>query len=322
MPRVTVIIPSYNHEKFVGEAIQSVLNQTYQDFELVITDDGSTDKTVEIIKSFTDTRIRLFCFERNQGACVAANKCISEAKGEFIAMLSSDDIFAPEKLEKQVNFLDKNPEIGAVFGFAEIIDEYGNDFQDENHFYKHIFIQPNRTRFEWLNYFFFRLNCLCHPSVLIRKKCYDHIGSYDERFAQLPDLDFWIRLCLKYEIYIIPENLIKFRVLQNETNASGDKPTKHIRQSLEITQILKNYLKIEVNDNFLKIFPDILIDITSLETELAPFYVAMLALQVGNPAYKFFAIDTLYQIFTKKNIVIKIKEKYSFEFSNLIILTG
>jgi glycosyltransferase involved in cell wall biosynthesis len=156
MPRVTVIIPSYNHEKFVGEAIQSVLNQTYQDFEIVITDDGSTDQSVSIIKSFTDPRIKLFCFDKNQGACVAGLKCRSEAKGEFIALLNSDDVFAPDKLEKQVRFLEQNPEIAAVFSYAQIIDEEGNDFSND-HVYKQIFIQPNRTRFEWLNYFFSRV---------------------------------------------------------------------------------------------------------------------------------------------------------------------
>ena len=199
MPRISVIVPSYSHERCVAESIQSVLDQTYEDFEIIITDDGSTDGTVREIRKFRDTRIKRFCFEKNQGACVAANNCLKEASGEYIAMLSSDDAFLPDKLEKQVTFLDRHPETAAVFGYAEMIDEDGNKFTDETHFYYNIFNQPNRNRHEWLHYFFYKQNCLCHPSVLIRKKCYEDIGSYDERLAQLPDFDFWVRLSLKYK---------------------------------------------------------------------------------------------------------------------------
>src|SRR3989442_1702979 len=94
-PRVTVIMPSYNHERFVAAAIQSVLNQSFTDWELVITDDGSHDGTVATARRFTDPRIRLFVFPKNRGACDAANHCLANARGEFIAMLSSDDEFVP-----------------------------------------------------------------------------------------------------------------------------------------------------------------------------------------------------------------------------------
>jgi glycosyltransferase involved in cell wall biosynthesis len=337
VPKVTVIIPSYNHEKYVAEAVQSVLDQTYQDFEIVITDDASQDETVRVIRNFTDPRIRIFCFEQNQGAAAAANKCINEAQGEFVAMLSSDDVFVPAKLETQVNFLDQHPEVGAVFSYAEIIDEDGNNFTQEDHFYKSIFIQPNRTRFEWLNHFFFNDNCLCHPSVLIRKSCYESVGQYDERFAQLPDLDFWVRLCLKYEIYVLPEQLIKFRIRQNEVNASGNRLDSRIRHEIELTQVLKHYLNEEVFENFIKIFPlteklytlntqperEILAYRAEPERESVPFLLAMLALQVNRPPHKYFGINALYQILHSDNDVVqKLKEQYSFDFVKLIQLTG
>jgi len=123
MPKITVAIPSYNHEKYIAHAIRSVLEQTFQDFEIVITDDGSSDETLQVIREFTDPRIRIYCNEKNCGASAAMNNCIQQAKGEYIAILNSDDLFSPDKLEKQVDFLDKNPEIGAVFGYAQIIDD-------------------------------------------------------------------------------------------------------------------------------------------------------------------------------------------------------
>ncbi|MCV3216728.1 glycosyltransferase [Plectonema radiosum NIES-515] len=324
MPKVSVIIPSYNHEKFVAEAIQSVLNQTYQDFEIVITDDGSTDNTVNVIKQFTDPRIRLFCFTINRGAAVAANNCLKEARGEFIAMLSSDDVFAIEKLEKQAKFLDEHLEMGAVLSYAHIIDEDGNDFTQEKHAYKEIFIQYNRNRFKWLNRFFFQGNCLCHPSALIRKKCYEDVGQYDERFAQLPDFDFWIRLCMKYEIHVMPEELIKFRIRDNEANASGNKPEAKIRLEIEHKQILKNYFSAEVRRYFSEIFPEAGLEINNEDDgEAIDLKIAMLAIQVGNRAYQCFGIDKLYDLLAIENNLNKnLKIECDLDAASLIKVTG
>ena len=109
MPKVSIIIPSYNHEKYIRECLQSALNQDYQDFEIIITDDGSSDRSVEIIKEFTDPRIHLFVHPHNQGACVTMNHCLEQAKGEYIGVLNSDDAWEPTKLGKQVRLLDKEP---------------------------------------------------------------------------------------------------------------------------------------------------------------------------------------------------------------------
>ncbi|MBI1820253.1 MAG: tetratricopeptide repeat protein [Nitrospirae bacterium] len=322
MPKVSVIIPSYNHETFVAEAIQSVLDQTFQDFEIVITDDGSTDGTVNEIKKFRDPRIRLFIFEKNQGACVSANKCVTEAKGEYIAMLSSDDLFLPDKLEKQVKFLDENPDISAVFGQARIINEKGNDFSNKSHFYCSIFNQPNRSRFEWLNVFFYKGNCLCHPSVLIRNKCYREIGMYNERLVQLPDFEFWVRICLKYEIYVMPECLIKFRVRDGELNASGNRPEVHIRSVFEFEKALRLFLIITKED-YDKIFPDAIKDPEICDDDLVPFLTALRALDVkNNPVYFRFALDTIYSLLGEEKIARKIKEKYNFGYKDLVNLSA
>jgi glycosyltransferase involved in cell wall biosynthesis len=330
MPKVSVVMASYNHEKYVAETLESVLSQTYQDFEFIITDDGSSDGTVDVMKRFDERRIKLSCFSQNQGACAAINNCIQEAKGEYIAVINSDDAWMPEKLEKQVKFLDEHPEIGAVFSSAHIIDEQSNKITEENHFYSKVFIQPNRTRFEWLRHFFFNGNCLCHPSLLIRKHCYDDIGLYDERFALLPDFDFWIRLCIKYEIFIMPEPLVKFRIRLQEANASGNKPETQMRHHLEFSQILKNYISPDTLNIFLDIFPvsariegiESRLNIKDIEVELAPFIIAMFAIRHSNPAHRYFCFDILYQMYSQKELAQKLKQKYSFDFSDLIKLAG
>jgi glycosyltransferase involved in cell wall biosynthesis len=294
-----------------------------QDFEIVITDDGSTDKTVEEIKKFKDPRINLFCFNENQGAAVAANKCISESSGEFIAILSSDDIFLPEKLEKQVKFLDKNSQVGAVFGYAQIIDKEGKDLSDDNNYYCQIFKQENKTRHQWLNHFFCKGNCLCHPSAMIRKKCYDEIGLYDERLAQLPDFDFWIRLCQKYEIHIMNENLIKFRYIKDGGNmSSGSRIDSRVRSRIEHSLVLNNFLKIKSVDEFYASFPETNKKFPELEPDLIPFALAKLCFATKSPIHHKFAIDTLFDVLKDKSVSDKIAKKYSFTIKDFVYLTG
>ncbi|EHQ07520.1 glycosyltransferase [Leptonema illini] len=320
MPKVSVIIPSYKHGKYVRESIRSVLSQTFQDFEIVVTDDGSTDNTVEEIKSFNDERIKLFVFSKNQGASVAANNCILNSSGKYIAMLSSDDVFFPGKLEKQVEFLDGNPDIGVVFSKAYFIDEDGDKFTDLTHPYCSVFNKENRDRYQWLNYFFYHGNCLCHPSALIRRDCYDKVGLYDERFGSLPDFDFWVRVCMHFDIHILNENLIKFRIRKGEANASGDKPETHIRNTVEYKEILKHYLNIESVEDFRKIFSGV--DIPGqVDAKLIPFYVAKESLASPLEYRRLFGIEVLYDIMKEKDIAKSLNE-IGFAYSDLIAITG
>ena len=120
--KVSVIMPSYNSEEFIAESINSVLAQTYENFELLIVDDCSTDKTIEVVKGFNDDRIKLFVNERNSGAAVSRNRAIREATGKWIAFLDSDDLWFSDKLEKQITYMQNN---GIAFSYTdyEVIDE-------------------------------------------------------------------------------------------------------------------------------------------------------------------------------------------------------
>jgi len=322
-PRVSVIIPSYNHVKYVAEAIQSVIDQTYQDFEIVITDDGSTDGTVAEIEKFNDPRIRLFTLDKNSGAGVASKNCVKESRGEYLAMLSSDDIFLPEKLEKQVRFLDEHPDIWAVFGYAQIIDDEGNNIEDESNYYTTVFRQPNRTRFEWLNHFFYKGNCLCHPSVLARREVYTELGPPDPRYAQLGDYYRWIRTCLKHEIYILPENLIKFRAHAGGVNASGNRLVVRTRGSFEFTRILRHYLEIDSVNELLKIFPDAA-KYGEPEKDIIPYFIARLAIDNGisPPLAQVFGINVIYEILGDEKMATILEKRCGFTYSKFIELTG
>ncbi len=323
MPKVSVVLTSYNHEKYIKEAIDSVLNQTYTDFELIIWDDASTDNSWNIINCYNDKRIIKFRNEYNRRAVYAINNSISEvAKGEYIAIHHSDDVWEPAKLKKQVEFLDNNQGCGAVFTAASIIDDNGDYFLNRKHLYYSIFEQSNKNRFEWLRHFFYKGNGLCHPSVLIRKNCFNECGFYRAGLAQLLDLDMWIRLCLKYEIYVIQDKLVRFRIRANEANASGNRPEVIIRDSNEWLIIAKNFLQISSYDDIIKTFPSA-VKYYSSKGFNHKFVMSMIFLFDGKnkKQYLTLALETLFDLIFDMEQANKIKEIYDFDYISLIKLT-
>lgn len=325
MARVSVVIASYNHEQYVQETIESVLNQDFQDFEIVVTDDGSADTTADSIRGFNDSRIQLHCFDTNKGACTAINHSIRHSGGEYLAVLNTDDVFCAGKLKKQVDFLDCHPEIGAVFGYPVIIDEQGHELNNKAHReMRRVFTQPNRSRYEWLNLFFFGSNCLCHPSVMIRRECYDNVGLYDERFAQLPDYDLWIRLCLKYNIHILPENMVKFRVFSTAQNASARTSENLIRTQWEHRHILEHYLKIRDKQTLRAVFPEAGDYGDNYENTLIPFIIAQLAFNrhSDNNFSQSFALDTIGTLLKKPELVRQLEQVFNFKCRDFIRMTG
>jgi glycosyltransferase involved in cell wall biosynthesis len=244
-PRVSVVMASYNHADFVAQAVESALSQSFGDLELVITDDGSSDKTVDIIKSFRDPRIHLEAFPRNRGACDATNHAIGRARGKYIAILNSDDFFLPGKIEKQVALLDCEPGIGAVFGLPRLVDQHGGAVDSSPNPYKGLFTAQPADRFEWLAHFFFRGNAICHPTALIRREVFERVGLYDPMLRQLPDFDMWIRICSKFEIRVLNQELTAFRVLPAGQNTSGWSQSSVRRTSWEDFRVLSRFLEID-----------------------------------------------------------------------------
>lgn len=228
-PTVSVIMATYNHADYVAQAIESVLSQVGVDFEFLIADDGSVDHTREVVASIPDSRIRFFPNESNRGACVVTNELIGKASGEFIALVNSDDYWmGTDKLAYQTQFLRDNPNVGACFGQAQFVDKAGIKIDRASLPFGKVFQQKNRTQGEWLRFFFDVGNCLCHPTMLIRRSCYAELGMYSNRLRQLPDFDMWIRLVKQYPIHISDRELINFRILPGE-NASSQTVGNSIR---------------------------------------------------------------------------------------------
>jgi glycosyltransferase involved in cell wall biosynthesis len=240
-PKVSVIIKSFNHEKYISEAINSILSQSFQDFEIVVTDDASTDKSTDIIRSFKDPRINFVSLKQNQGISLTMNATLNRARGEFIAILNSDDVALPDRLERQVHYLNANSRVTAVFSLPILIDEEGASIQSSHDFQSAIELAdaPCST---WLRKFFFQGNCLCAPTAMIRRSAIIENGGYDPRLGSLNDFDYWIRMLTKGHVFnILQEPVTLFRIRSHLQNASSPTFFNLTRSAFEHSKVLNQF---------------------------------------------------------------------------------
>lgn len=218
---VSVIMPSWNTGKFIGRAIQSVVNQTYSNWELIIVDDCSLDDTDQVVGSFHDQRIRYFKNHKNQGAALTRNRALREARGQWMAFLDSDDLWEPQKLEKQIDFMNHH---GYVFSYHEYvkIDEEDNPLN--------ICVSgPDRiTKKMMYNY--------GYPGCLTFMYSVKAMGLIQiEDIRKNNDYAILLKLCKKADCYLLKENLAKYRV--REKSISHDKLSKKIKSHFELFRL-------------------------------------------------------------------------------------
>lgn len=305
-PKVSVVITSYNHGRFISEAIQSVLNQTFQNFEIVVVDDHSTDDTLDVIRSFEDNRIHLITSEVNLGVSITTNQGIGHAKGQYIALLASDDACLPDRLDAQVDFLDQNPHIAAVFGLPELMDEQGNSLGGSDTASKALRL-PDLSAETVLAEFFFECNFLWAPSAMLRRDAVHSIGPFDARLTNLQDFDYWVRLLLSsHNLYVLPQPLIRYRLLDDQRNLSAPRRDTILRHHFEYAMILRHYRLLN-STRFEAIFSSPLkrhgISSGSLMRRLVD-----LALSAGSFSHRWFALETLYEYATEREDFLRLRD--------------
>lgn len=311
MEKVIVWLTSYNHADFLRDSIESILSQSYQQFDLYIVDDCSQDASWEIIQSYGDQRIHAIRHERNQGSS-QLGKVLPTLDCEYLAIAHCDDCWQPDKLEKQVAYLDNHPEVAACFTRVQLIDEEGQPFNENGHMYADIFDKENRTRQEWLRYFFDYGNCLCHPSVLIRSEAYHKYNLFTQGLSGIPDFIQWIRLCHHAEIWIYPEKLACFRIRKNEQNTSGDAAEKHYRNFIEQYFTLGEYVDLENEWEFLKIFPEAAQYVIEGEFMPAFAYARILLQQPNSPMKHLYAYQLLYTLLQSETSRQRLERLYGY----------
>ncbi len=223
MTKVSVIIPTYNGARFLREAIDSVLAQTYEDYEIIVVDDGSTDDTATILHRYGDRIIPVH--QSNQKLSAARNNGVAASKGKYIAFLDSDDQFLPDKLQLQARILDENPEVGLVASGFEQIDEAG---------------QAISTIHPWLYFPSVSLESilfygLAPPSaVMMRRDWFERVGGFDPAFFYTEDMDFWYRLALsECPMAWSPSVLLRYRIHALNKSRSSKIHYQYFRKAIE-----------------------------------------------------------------------------------------
>ena len=227
-PCVSVLLPAYNCESFVAEAVQSILKQTFQDFELLIIDDGSTDTTSSILRSFNDPRIRLLPNDRNLGLIATLNRGLILASGQYVARMDADDIAAPERLSKQVVYLDTHPDVHVVGTMVDLINEQGVIFGGGPRY---------PTKPEEIRRYLLRECCLIHPSTIFRKGTVTAVGGYDASASHAEDYDLWLRLSDHHKIANLPDTLLSYRMHKKQVSVINIKIQHDIAQACRLAAI-------------------------------------------------------------------------------------
>jgi len=213
VPRVSVILPTYNRAQYIEESIRSVLDQTYTDFELIVVDDASTDQTSQIVNAMNDDRVRYVRHEQNQGPAVARNMGIEHSRGDYLTFQDDDDTWVKHKLQRQVDLLDSySNRLGLVYTGATNINDEREVYvpsdkleKREKNVYPHILFGM-----------FVNIHCM------IRQECLELVGKFDTEFDRFQDWELWVRIAKHYNVHLIDEKLVYWRKMADKQRTLDD----------------------------------------------------------------------------------------------------
>lgn len=292
--KISVFTTLYNHERYIECALRSALRQTLPPTEIVVVDDASDDDSVCVARSVDDPSIRVLEEKKNLGGANSV-KWLALCKGQFVAILNSDDAWESEKLDKQSQVMLSRPNVGAVFTHIIAIDEYGSQWANGSHQLQQQFDVSNRTRHEWLRYLFLKGNPFCASSALVRKECFDDVGPFNGSHTQLQDFDMWVRLAIGgYDIHVIEEPLTYYRVMRKGTNMSTASAGARASNAFEYAIALRHFWRLPSLNDLISVFPEIQIH-DKADDSLMLFYLAQHAARLPSVHHRLFALETMFK---------------------------
>lgn len=266
---VSVCINVYNDEKFIKETVDSVLNQTYKNLEIIVIDNGSADKAFQTLKDIKDDRLQIYRNDKNKSTSFALNMAISLSKGEYLAHINAGDLWTSDKIEKQVEALENNSEYGVCFTQVDVIDENGKTADDSFDGIKNVFELQHCSQPKMFRRLFDNGSRICHSTELIRASVIREVGEYDTSLNLLYGYDFLLRTIEKTNLYIIPSSLTLYRVCSEKgENKSSEKCMGYVT---EYARIIDKAINGCSDSLFLEAFFDRLIlkgEHSHIETEL------------------------------------------------------
>lgn len=246
---ITVIIPTYNKADFISQTIESVLQQTYKNFEIVIIDDCSSDNTEHVVQKYLSGKIRYFKHKTNWGPGETFNDGIKKARTEYITLIASDDILLPAHLELVINEFKKDKKIETVFSKLQVIDE-------NNNYLNKIQEPPYIDKYKLLNTLFYIENRIPSPGIAFKKSLFNKTKMFNPNLILMHDYDLNIRCMMYGEIAVLPEPTVLYRRFSDNCNLSGDNNWYAYCHTAENNIILDNYLNLTYTD-MIKTFPDL-----------------------------------------------------------------
>ncbi|MEM6252382.1 MAG: glycosyltransferase [Cyanobacteria bacterium P01_D01_bin.156] len=223
MTLISVIVPVYNGENTIAQTIESVLSQKHSQLELIVINDGSTDKTVSIVDSFTDVRIRLISHP-NQGTSASRNRGIREAIGQYLAFLDADDLWTSDKLADQLKALENCPEAGLAYSWTDQIDTDGKFLRPG----LHMSVDNNP-----LNSLFLRNFIESGSNALIRSSVFKTVGNFNEKVKYVEDWEMWLRIAAKYDFVCVPKPQVFYRIYPGSMSCNVAQAEKHLMHVME-----------------------------------------------------------------------------------------
>ena len=250
MPKISIVIPAYNAEQTILETIKSVQQQTFTDFELIVINDGSKDRTLELLQNVKDERLKIFSYE-NGGVSVARNRGFSHTTGEFIAFLDADDLWTSDKLELQLAALKQHPEAGIAYSWTYNMSETG------------ALIHPVEPVFSGNVYANLLLwNFISNGSnPLIRRQAIESVGEFDSSFSYCADLDFYLRLAARYLFVVVPKHQVLYRLssgsMSSKLNTTKEEAIRAIEKAFGSAPPELQHLKNRVLANVCQYYAEV-----------------------------------------------------------------
>lgn len=318
-PKISILTPSFNHEKYIGFFIESVLAQTFSDFELIIVDDCSTDKSIEEIKKFQDSRIKLIQHEFNKGINAALNTAFEQSSGEFLVFIAGDDMLKPNALEVLYNAHQENPQAICVYPLLSQIDAQNNET-------KAIFAQisNNRSREEMLHIVFMKNNCLTSPGMSMSREKFDKIlYPLDNAMCSHQDTQMHTKILTAGDVFIIQEAVIWYRFDENASNISLPSSITRTREQLEISTLLDTFLEIADLELLKKIFAKEIRE-SGIEPKegLIPFFLGRMALYSQDWNRRSWGYRQIMHSYNTPQKAQKLHDTYGFAFKDYLKLSS
>lgn len=318
MPKISVVSPTYNHAKYLKRSIDSVLNQSFRDFEYIISDDCSTDESLSLLREIRDPRVTVIENDTNGGISANSWRCWERCTGEYLIGFTTDDEWHPNLLQRLLSHIESKPGTVGVFALAEFMNEEG-ELTGEKWTAEGVGLNRN----ELLRSIWLQRPVFFAPAALLRSDALHKCGYFPKNLKQINDLAAFVRLLRFGDLEITGEYLARFRQRATSQNASAPTPEALGRFAFEMYHLLFEILDtIENTEELLKTFPEASKYADPAKLQLKEYYAARLAIDFPHASYRMFGLTLLYKLLGDDATAQQLREHAGFNYPDLFRLAG